>query len=514
MITASTVEEGRDAARRERPDLVILDIMLPGDDGWHYLEGARSDETLCGIPVIILSMIAEDNIQKGFAMGAAKVLQKPIGKSELLSAISKLSAGGRALSKILVVDDDYKAVELVAKHLEADGHSILRAHGGAEAIDIARTELPDLILLDLMMPDLTGFDVIKELRSSADTAEIDVLIVSAKSLTPAERKELEGSVAKIVHKSEFNGVEFMAEVSHMLGASLDSGQGAKPGAETEGSFIKEGVREEAAAGEGAVEEQERPGPLLMVVEGDPVSSTPLAPVFEGAGFKCSVYTMGSVAIGRMAASSPDLVIIASKMADMDFLEFMIKKSTLKGAVDLPMLIVPFGEGGKAGRAVAIDALLRKPLKRYDLLHLINAMVPLGPDMERVSGLIIDNDPNVVKMISSYFNEDRYDISTALDGGECMREALRIRPDFIIIDMAMPGLNGVELAGRLRKEEPLHGTALVLLSPRSLEAGDRLSLMESLLGGASGEDYSEQDLVDEVKAALVKREGRVAGTVRK
>jgi PAS domain S-box-containing protein len=197
--------------------LITLDIMLPTMDGWEFLSRLKQVSALSCIPVVIISIVADRN--KGFALGAAAVMQKPISRKELYDSLVELGllplSQGETL-KVLVVDDDPKAVELIAARIQDLASTVLRAYGGAEAIDAARRELPDLIVLDLMMPEVNGFDVVEALRESPETAHIPVVVVTAKRITEGDRTKLNGYVATIMEKAEFDRDRFTAEVRRAM----------------------------------------------------------------------------------------------------------------------------------------------------------------------------------------------------------------------------------------------------------------------------------------------------------
>jgi CheY-like chemotaxis protein len=187
--------------------------MLPNMDGWEFLGRLKQVPGLRRVPVVIISVAADRN--KGFALGAAAVMQKPISRRELYESLVDLGlfpvTEGRTLT-VLVVDDDPKAVELIAVRIRGLASIVLRAHGGREAIDIARRELPDLIVLDLMMPGVNGFDVVDALVEQPETARIPILVVTAKQITVEDRTKLSGYVTTIMEKAEFDGDRFIAEV--------------------------------------------------------------------------------------------------------------------------------------------------------------------------------------------------------------------------------------------------------------------------------------------------------------
>lgn len=200
------------------PDLITLDILLPGMDGWEFLAKLKSNDVLAHIPVVIISIVADSN--RGLSLGAAHVLQKPVSANDLQTALSKLGfakpENQQAGLNVLVVDDDPKAVEIISAYLEHANHSVLRAYGGTEAIHIAKLQTPDLIVLDLMMPEVSGFEVVEALKLDRRTAKIPIIIVTSKFLTPDEQLTLKGQVLAVLEKSEFNHGNFLSEVHRAL----------------------------------------------------------------------------------------------------------------------------------------------------------------------------------------------------------------------------------------------------------------------------------------------------------
>ena len=163
-----------------------------------------------------------------YEAGVGVVLVRKAGKlpRERMAADYSLEYGTATLElhtdslrpgqRVLVVDDDAKAVEMIALRIESMGHTMLRASGGREAIDVARRELPDLIVLDLMMPDVSGFEVAEALDLEPATASIPILVVSAKRLTEEDRARLDGYVTGIVGKAGFDGERFTGAVRRAL----------------------------------------------------------------------------------------------------------------------------------------------------------------------------------------------------------------------------------------------------------------------------------------------------------
>jgi PAS domain S-box-containing protein len=217
VLHAASAESALALAMQQPLSLITLDILLPDMDGWELLGRLKQVPQLRNIPVVILSILADAN--KGFSLGAAGVMQKPISRLELYEALVGLGLFPQPKGKkltVLVVDDDPNAVELIALRVTGMAGTVLRAYGGREAIEIARRELPDVIVLDLMMPEVNGFEVVAALSEHADTAGVPVLVVTAKQLTSEDRAQLTRYVATIIEKAEFDSYLFAAEIRRAM----------------------------------------------------------------------------------------------------------------------------------------------------------------------------------------------------------------------------------------------------------------------------------------------------------
>jgi signal transduction histidine kinase/CheY-like chemotaxis protein len=216
VIRATDAETGLKLARERSPDVITLDLLLPGMDGWEFLTALKANVSIATIPVMIVSIVADE--KKGLALGAAQVLQKPVGRQELTTALADLGllpSPGRQVT-ILVVDDDPKAVDILGAFLETAGCRVVRAFGGREGIEQARSLQPDLMILDLMMPEVSGFDVVEALKGDASTRAIPIIVVTAKVVTPADRAVLNRHVVRLLQKTEFRRENFLAEVRRAL----------------------------------------------------------------------------------------------------------------------------------------------------------------------------------------------------------------------------------------------------------------------------------------------------------
>jgi CheY-like chemotaxis protein len=219
IVRAASARHALELLTTRLPMVIILDLLLPDMDGWDLLALLKlPDAPSAHIPVVSVSIGAD--VQKGYSLGASAVLQKPVSRVELLGAFDDAGmTGARPVTRVLIVDDDPKAVELLATYLQGPHYQVLRAHGGREGIAMARREQPDLIVLDLMMPEVSGFDVVEMLKDSQDTAAIPVVVVTAKTLTAQDKATLHGLVAAVLQKSTFDRGRFANEVRRAIATS-------------------------------------------------------------------------------------------------------------------------------------------------------------------------------------------------------------------------------------------------------------------------------------------------------
>jgi len=208
-------EQAIKMARELKPYAITLDIVLPKKDGWEVLTELKSLPETKDIPVIIVS-ITEDH-QLGINLGAIEYFVKPVNKEQLIETVCKAGAVlGKEKITVLVVDDESQTVELLTDELQAEGFNVLQAYGGQQGIDLAIEKHPDVIILDLMMPEVSGFDVVQHLRAHSVAMKIPIMIFTAKDITEEDRQKLEGHVKLIASKSG-SGKEDLLRALERLG---------------------------------------------------------------------------------------------------------------------------------------------------------------------------------------------------------------------------------------------------------------------------------------------------------
>ena len=211
IATARTGDEGLELAQSLSPSLITLDILMPGTDGWSVLSQLKKDPATRSIPVVMLS-IASDR-QMGYALGAVESLTKPVDRAVLREVVGRYGKSGAF--HVLVVEDDEHSRSLLIRYLDSEGWSHTEAENGIEALERARERRPDLVLLDLMMPEMDGFEFLEVMRQWPEYRSIPVVVITAKTLTKADRARLDGNVARVIEKSTQTVEELLESLGEM-----------------------------------------------------------------------------------------------------------------------------------------------------------------------------------------------------------------------------------------------------------------------------------------------------------
>jgi len=196
LYHAKDGKQGLALAKQHLPDIISLDIIMPGMDGWSVLASLRDEPELMGIPVIMVSFT--DNKKLGYALGVSDFLTKPVDTKILMQTVSKHVGTGP--NSVLVVDDDESMRQMLNRLLSKAGFQVVEAANGVEALACVEKSIPSLILLDLMMPEMDGFEFVNRLHQNKDWTEIPVIVLTAKDLTEKERNRLTGMVSGLMSK--------------------------------------------------------------------------------------------------------------------------------------------------------------------------------------------------------------------------------------------------------------------------------------------------------------------------
>ena len=206
-------ETGIRMAKEMKPDVITLDVMMPGTDGWSVLTRLKADPDLSSIPVVMMTITSDKNL--GFSLGASDFLTKPIERDQLVKILIRFRHE-KATVTALVVEDDEKTRQMLGRMVEKEGWIVTEADNGRTALERLKLYMPDIILLDLMMPEMNGFQFLVELRKNPQWRSIPVVVVTAMDLSNEDRQQLSMQVQQIVQKGAYSRDQLLAEVRDLV----------------------------------------------------------------------------------------------------------------------------------------------------------------------------------------------------------------------------------------------------------------------------------------------------------
>ena len=213
IMHAAGGREGLRLAKQARPDVITLDIIMPDLDGWSVLKALKADPDLCDIPVVLVTIMRDRDL--GFALGAVDYITKPLDR-EMLTRVVGRHVRGDGRAQVLVVDDDPKTRDMLRRTLQKAGCTVAEAANGSEAIEALERATPGLVLLDLMMPGMDGFEVLERLQGEETWREVPVIIVTAKDLTREDVERLNGRVVKMLQKGAYQRRDLVRDIQAMI----------------------------------------------------------------------------------------------------------------------------------------------------------------------------------------------------------------------------------------------------------------------------------------------------------
>lgn len=323
-------------AREHTPDVIILDLHLPRMDGWEVLAALKAEPALAQVPVVLLSV--EEQRAKGFSLGAFEFLVKPVEPDHLITVVRRCLDPSATSSEVMVVDDDGETREMVSRLLRRAGLTTVEARNGEDALAKVRAHAPGLVVLDLMMPNLDGFEVLRRLR--AERLQCPVVVLTGKQLSEAEQRTLREGFAHVVHKSG-NSLEEVVEQARRLLAN----------------------RHPRVA-------QARP--RILYVEDNPQNRDIVRRYLAGT-YEVLEAEDGEHGVERATREAPDLILMDLSLPRMDGWEATRRLRQVASLARTPIIALTAHAGREyqeKAQAVGCNGYLTKPLERELLLETI------------------------------------------------------------------------------------------------------------------------------------------------
>ncbi|ACH39503.1 sensor histidine kinase response receiver, HAMP domain-containing [Citrifermentans bemidjiense Bem] len=481
-----TALNGADAlrlARAKKPFAITLDIMMPDMDGWEVMRELKDQRETADIPVVIVSL--SDDRATGIALGAVGVIAKPVSREQLIETFTKLAGAGCRL--VLVVDDSEYDRFFIASLFKEMGMDVLLAEDGAQALEIAAADRPDLITLDLLMPGMDGAAVLDKLRSNQSTAAIPVVVITSKDLNSAELERLSSGVSAILSKGGLEREVVLDELVHSLeriGWRLPCEQSAN-------------------------------GARILIVEDSEAATIQLRFALESAGFCVDAVSGGRHALSYLKTHVPDGIILDLMMPEVDGFDVLkaVRASRLTEQVPVMVMTAKTLSPGEHDRLrlLEVNHLVQKgDVEQHELLRRVYEMLgavclfkpgtastatgaALFPGGWQGDGsvLVVEDNPDNLVTLRAVLGEE-YRLVEATDGESGLLLAQTGSPSLILLDMHLPGMDGLAVLRRLKQDNATALIPVVALTASAM-TGDREMLMEAGCVAYVSKPYQPEEL---------------------
>ena len=458
-ITATSGEEALKLAAREHPYAVTLDVIMPEMDGWEVLQGLKKNPETRDIPVIIVSM-SEDQAT-GFALGAVGYVSKPVSRGLLISEIEKI--GNPRTCSIMVVDDnDIDRQEL--KHIiEKEGMTPILIESGAGCLKLIEEHIPDLLILDLIMPEMDGFAVLEKIRSTPATRDLPIIVATAKDLTEEDKKKLSGNVFSILQKRATPPAILLQEIKRSL-KNLEIQQ-------------KQQKYEESSAKY-----------RILLVEDNAAAIIQVKSFLESAGYIADVARNAQEALAYVSHTIPDGIVLDLMMPEIDGFEVLERIRSTRATAKIPVLILTAKdltpEDFKRLSSNNVQQMVQKgDIDRASLLEKVASLLRARPgqpvsiiEANLPAILIMEDNPDNMATFKAILKKN-YRIIEAADGEIGLQKASEIVPDLILLDMSLPKIDGFAVVGHLKSDIRLQHIPVIAVTARVMK-GDQEKIMKA------------------------------------
>ena len=490
VVQAAGGVEGLKLARELKPFAITLDVLMPDLDGWEVLRQLKENSETESIPVIMLSV--SDDRETGAALGAAGYLVKPVDKLTLWNELARLTQSDR-IQKVLIVDDDPAAREYLQMILEQKGYLTTTATDGRDALQQLSQARPDVVLLDLVMPEMDGFTLLHELKNTPELCTLPVVVLTAKDLSPSEKDRLEQSVRSVLRKSLCNQNELLQEIV----TTLERLANERPPVPTDGP------------------------PRILVVEDNETAALQIRTALEDSGYRVEHALNGEDAIARVRQQAPNGIVLDLMMPGVDGFQVLEALRSAPSTAAIPVLVLTAKELTAADRARLktnhVQQLIQKgSVDRAQLISALHTLVhppaeqplPLkaetSPDKEpqttdpsSTTLLIVEDNPDNLLTLTSVLQPLGYRLETATDGRQAIEKAFELRPALILMDMQLPEISGQEATRTIRQDPAMRSTPIIALTANAMK-GDREKMLESGCNDYMSKPFDPDKLVELVR----------------
>jgi CheY-like chemotaxis protein len=501
VITTTSGKDAINLAKIHHPYAITLDVIMPDMDGWEVLQQIRQIPETKDIPVIIVSVSADKTT--GIALGAVGYVSKPVNRKQLIDEIKRVD--GPSPYSILITDDNEIDRNDIARTIKQEGMQAILAENGHRCLNIMKTSVPDVLVLDLMMPEIDGFTVLNTVRNNPKTRNLPVIVVTAKDLTPEDKQKLSGNVSSVLAKSDTTSTLLLEKIKKTI-----------DGIEKNNTGSTEYVIQSRS-------ETVKTGHKILLVEDSEVAIIQVRAVLENAGYIVDVVQSGQEALDYTLTSIPDGIILDLMMPGIDGFQVLEKMRSTKATADIPVLILtardltPEDLGrlsanniqqliqkgdvdqqglllktrlmleSKHGVASEISSIPDKAEQHRKPSPVINEIQTINEDNNRKNKtikktketpviLVVEDNPDNMITIKAIL-QNKYTILEATDGEQGLIMALTEEPDLVLLDMSLPKMDGFTVVNKLKEHSEAKSIPVIALTARAMK-GDREMMIEA------------------------------------
>ncbi|MBA3602915.1 MAG: response regulator [Parachlamydiaceae bacterium] len=486
LIHTYNGKDGLEMATFYHPDVVTLDVNLPEMDGRKIINLMKLDETLHQIPIIITTALPEKDFDK--SAGVSDFLAKPIQPKKLLEALKKYTTDDSPL--VLVVDDEPEARNYLTRLLYNAGCKVVEAKNGLEALECLQESEPSLILLDLLMPKMDGFEFVARLQGSENWSKIPIIVVSVKDLTNEELQILNaGGVEQIYKKGAFGQKEFSSVIKYQIESAIDRSQLNK-------NFKKSlvGLEEQFSSEEKDKLEKK----LILIIDAAKGVYNTLELQLKEANLEIIQAYDGESGLLLAQKNYPDLILLDVLLPGIDGWQVLAQLKAHVHLKSIPVIMLTQMTTENFGYSRGVADYLVKPVSGQTLVDHIKKNIALR-EVEYV--LVVDDDEAMRYLYVTTLQKAGWKVQQAVSGREALEKIQQKIPVLILLDIIMPEMDGFAVIGHLKHNPEWNDIPVIVLTAANLSDEELERLNKTSLKVFQKSNYRRSDLLKAVREII-------------
>lgn len=495
-IGSTSGKDALEIAEKHQPFAITLDVVMPEMDGWEVLQELKRNSKTKDIPVIVVSI--SDSRDTGFAMGAIGFIQKPIDRKLLVSEINKLHTNP---NYVMIVDDNEVELNEMSEIIQTEGIKTILAKNGKECLSLLQETIPDLLVLDLLMPDIDGFQILNEIRKAKATKNLPVIVVTAKDLSRRDKEILSGQVSTILTKSESTSQELFLHIKRILAELGENIPIAKK-----------------------INSQTR----ILIVEDNEGTIVQVKEILEREKYMVDFAISGKQALEFVKHTIPDGIILDLLMPGIDGFEVLEIMRNSAETRNIPVLILTAKDLTKKDLSRLSSNNIQQLVHKGDidlegLLLKVKLMLGSSPNEKLKSSrqnlpdrdknkmllktdvrvLIVEDNLDSMITLQAIIG-DNYEILEAVDGEQALSIIAKEIPDLVLLDISLPKMDGIEVLKIIKASDELKDMPVIAVTARAMKE-DREMLLAAGFDDYISKPVDQTLLLEAMRKLLRKTE---------